>query len=124
MTWFINKSMTITNKKWLLYVDDDGVLAPSTADYLASFCKERNMGFKLATSLAALRTTLESLPRSSVRFAIIDLWMNDQISGTSDRTAGFKAFTALRSHSSNSYVVLLSGHIDGAVEERCAIPRV
>ena len=52
--------------KWLLYVDDDGILAPPTADFLASFCKQRQIGFKLLMSVEDARNILPTLPASSI----------------------------------------------------------
>jgi len=104
--------------KWLFYVEDDSVLAPATADLLLHFCKSHDMGFKLLMSVHDVQSALAQLPPSSVRFAIVDLWMNDQEKNTSDRAAGIKVFQMIRSHSINSYIVLLSGHIDAAVEEK------
>lgn len=104
--------------KWFFYIEDDSVLAPSTADILLSFCNSHNIGFRLLMSVPAVQGALSMIPRSSLQFAIVDLWMNDQQKGTSDRTAGFRIFQLVRGHSPNSYIILLSGHIDTAVEEK------
>lgn len=106
------------NKEFCILIDDDATFVRGTHDLLRNHFTEFGIGFEYGLSLEDLRKIMDSRKDENLLIAILDLWFIDKKNLNQDENAGFELLDLIREEWINSYVIILSSHIDEVVRKR------
>ena len=105
-------------KEFIILIDDDKTFVRGIHDLLRNSFLEYGISFEFGLSVDDLNQIMDERKNDDLLIAILDLWFIDKENFNQDENAGFELLDLIREKWINSYVIILSSHIDDAVRKR------
>jgi DNA-binding response OmpR family regulator len=99
-----------------LFADDDSLFVRACVDEFTNFFHKEGIEFIVCPDLKNVEKSISGTNDKDLIIAILDLWFIDKDSNEANEEEGFEILKILRERWKNSYIIILSGHINGEVK--------